>query len=64
MSEKLKTQQRDNELETLSHELEIKVLNQENAQLEAADSRFVQTAYMNIKYKRCFECLNILRDLI
>ncbi|XP_043970115.1 girdin-like isoform X2 [Gambusia affinis] len=39
VSEKLKTQQRDNELETLSHELEIKVLNQENAQLEAADSR-------------------------
>ncbi|XP_014822923.1 PREDICTED: girdin-like isoform X2 [Poecilia mexicana] len=39
VSEKLKTQQRDNELETLSHELEMKVLNQENAQLEAADSR-------------------------
>ncbi|XP_014884993.1 girdin-like isoform X5 [Poecilia latipinna] len=39
VSEKLKTQQRDNELETLSHQLEMKVLNQENAQLEAADSR-------------------------
>ncbi|XP_023188933.1 girdin-like [Xiphophorus maculatus] len=39
VSEKLKTQQRDNELETLSHELEMKVLNQENARLEAADSR-------------------------
>uniref|UniRef100_A0A3B3VMJ4 Girdin-like n=1 Tax=Poecilia latipinna TaxID=48699 RepID=A0A3B3VMJ4_9TELE len=39
VSEKLKTQQRDNELETLSHQLEMKVLNQENAQLEAADNR-------------------------
>ncbi|KAL7404929.1 hypothetical protein ABVT39_021243 [Epinephelus coioides] len=32
VSEKLKTQQRDNELERLAHELEMKVLNQESAQ--------------------------------
>ncbi|XP_005925056.1 girdin isoform X7 [Haplochromis burtoni] len=31
VSEKLRTQQRDNELERLSHELEMKVLNQESA---------------------------------
>lgn len=29
VSEKLKTQQRDNELERLAHELEMKILNQE-----------------------------------
>ncbi|XP_037618457.1 girdin-like isoform X4 [Sebastes umbrosus] len=44
VSEKLKTQQRDNELERLAHELEMKVLNQESAQQaeqEAPDnSRF------------------------
>ncbi|KAM4751120.1 girdin-like isoform 3-T3 [Anableps anableps] len=39
VSEKLITQQRDNDLEMLSHELEMKVLNQENTQLEAPDSR-------------------------
>ncbi|XP_041840075.1 girdin-like isoform X5 [Melanotaenia boesemani] len=32
VSEKLKTQQRDNELERLTHELEMKVLNQESTQ--------------------------------
>ncbi|XP_063332839.1 girdin-like isoform X4 [Pelmatolapia mariae] len=44
VSEKLRTQQRDNELERLSHELEMKVLNQESAhqaELERPDnSRF------------------------
>ncbi|XP_074485142.1 girdin-like isoform X2 [Sebastes fasciatus] len=43
VSEKLKTQQRDNELERLAHELEMKVLNQESAQQaeqEAPDNRF------------------------
>ncbi|KAM6941491.1 girdin-like [Lycodopsis pacificus] len=44
VSEKLKTQQRDNELETLAHELEMRVLNQESAEQaeqEAPDnSRF------------------------
>ncbi|XP_034450341.1 girdin-like isoform X4 [Hippoglossus hippoglossus] len=43
VSEKLKTQQRDNELERLSHELEMKVLNQEESlhQAETPDtSRF------------------------
>ncbi|XP_029949286.1 girdin-like [Salarias fasciatus] len=44
VSEKLKTQQRDNELERLAHELEMKVLDQESAQRpeeETADnSRF------------------------
>uniref|UniRef100_A0A3B3XJT5 HOOK N-terminal domain-containing protein n=1 Tax=Poecilia mexicana TaxID=48701 RepID=A0A3B3XJT5_9TELE len=44
VSEKLKTQQRDNELETLSHELEMKVLNQENAQLEAADKSELESS--------------------
>ncbi|MEQ2313557.1 hypothetical protein AMECASPLE_003179 [Ameca splendens] len=39
VSEKLKTQQRDNDLEKLSHELEMKVLKQESTQLEARDSR-------------------------
>ncbi|XP_035002821.2 girdin isoform X2 [Hippoglossus stenolepis] len=42
VSEKLKTQQRDNELERLSHELEMKVLNQEESlhQVETPDTRF------------------------
>ncbi|XP_019115750.2 girdin isoform X2 [Larimichthys crocea] len=43
VSEKLKTQQRDNELERLAHELEMKVLNQESTQQaepEAPDNRF------------------------
>ncbi|XP_070683678.1 girdin-like [Pempheris klunzingeri] len=43
VSEKLRSQQRDNELERLAHELEMKVLNQEStqqAELEAPDNRF------------------------
>uniref|UniRef100_A0AAQ6AFM6 HOOK N-terminal domain-containing protein n=1 Tax=Amphiprion ocellaris TaxID=80972 RepID=A0AAQ6AFM6_AMPOC len=43
VSEKLKTQQRDNELEKLAHELEMKVLNQESpqqAEQETPDNRF------------------------
>ncbi|XP_044046746.1 girdin isoform X2 [Siniperca chuatsi] len=43
VSEKLKTQQRDNELERLAHELEMKVLNQESTQQaepEEPDNRF------------------------
>nr|XP_004539002.1 girdin isoform X2 [Maylandia zebra] len=43
VSEKLRTQQRDNELERLSHELEMKVLNQESAhqaEQERPDNRF------------------------
>ncbi|XP_049428383.1 girdin-like isoform X5 [Epinephelus fuscoguttatus] len=38
VSEKLKTQQRDNELERLAHELEMKVLNQESAQHAEQDA--------------------------
>lgn len=48
MSEKLKFQQRDNELERLTHELEMKVLNQENtqeAEQETPDSRCSHTAW-------------------
>lgn len=48
MSEKLKTQQRDNELERLAHELEMKALNQEGTQLaeqEAPDNRCLHTAW-------------------
>lgn len=47
MSEKLKSQQRDNELERLAHDLEMKVLNQEStqqAELEAPDNRCLHTA--------------------
>ncbi|XP_051802334.1 girdin isoform X2 [Acanthochromis polyacanthus] len=43
VSEKLKTQQRDNELERLAHELEMKFLNQEGpqqAEQETPDNRF------------------------
>ncbi|XP_058496123.1 girdin-like isoform X2 [Solea solea] len=43
VSEKLKAQQRDNELERLSHELEVKVLNQESTEQterESPDNRF------------------------
>ncbi|XP_008281086.1 girdin-like [Stegastes partitus] len=43
VSEKLKSQQRDNELERLAHELEMKVLNQESpqqAEQETPDNRF------------------------
>lgn len=48
MSEKLKTQQRDNELERLAHEMEMKALNQESTQLaeqEAPDNRCLHTAW-------------------
>ncbi len=47
MSEKLKTQQRENELERLAHELEMKVLNQEStesSEQEAPDNRCLLTA--------------------
>lgn len=47
MSEKLKTQQRDNELERLAHELEMRVLNQEStqqAEQDAPDNRCLYTA--------------------
>lgn len=46
MNEKLKMQQRDNELERLVHELEMKVLNQESVQAEqgAQDSRYVHAS--------------------
>ncbi|KAF3687285.1 Girdin Akt phosphorylation enhancer [Channa argus] len=43
VSEKLKSQQKDNEFERLTHELEIKILNQEciqQAEQKASDSRF------------------------
>ncbi|KAM3864564.1 girdin-like [Diretmus argenteus] len=43
VNEKLRTQQRDNELERLAHELEMRVLNQDNVQQpdqEALDNRF------------------------
>lgn len=46
MSEKLKTQQRDNDLERLAHEFEMKLLNQKSAQQaeqEAPDNRCLQT---------------------
>lgn len=39
MSEKLRSQQRDNELEKLAHELEMKVLDQEKTNQEAPDNR-------------------------
>ena len=44
VSEKLKTQQRDNELEMLAHELEMKILNQEStqqAERDAPDNRCI-----------------------
>lgn len=58
MSEKLKMQQRDNELERLVHELEMKVLNQESVQAEqeAQDSRYVNASqgWWHSKYSRRF----------
>jgi len=45
VSEKLKTQQRYNELETLAHELEMRVLNQESAEQaeqETPDNRCLE----------------------
>lgn len=46
MNEKLKMQQRDNELNRLVHELEMKVLNQESvrSEQEAQDSRCVRAS--------------------
>lgn len=46
MNEKLKMQQRDNELNRLVHELEMKVLNQESARTEqeAQNSRCVRAS--------------------
>lgn len=46
MNEKLKMQQRDNELNRLVHELEMKVLNQESVRTEqeAQDSRCVRAS--------------------
>lgn len=38
VSEKLKTQQRDNELERLAHDLEMRVLNRESPQSEEETS--------------------------
>ncbi|XP_053711135.1 girdin-like [Synchiropus splendidus] len=41
VSEKLKTQQKDNELESLAHQLEVKLVNQESKQQHSAtDNRF------------------------
>ncbi|XP_017272313.1 girdin isoform X2 [Kryptolebias marmoratus] len=40
VSEKLKTQQRDNEVERLSHDQEMEVLNQESTPQEGPDNRF------------------------
>lgn len=48
MSEKLKTQQRNNELERLAHDLEMKALSQESAEQaepEAPDTRCLHTAW-------------------
>lgn len=48
MNEKLKSQQRDNELERLTHELEMKVLNKESiqqAEEETPDNRRVHTVW-------------------
>lgn len=47
MNEKLKMQQRDNELNRLVHELELKVLNQESVRTEqeAQDSRCVHECW-------------------
>lgn len=48
VSEKLKTQQRDNELERLAHELEMKILNQESTQQvdqDAPANRCIHTVW-------------------
>lgn len=47
VNEKLKMQQRDNELERLVHDLEMKVLNQESvrAEQEAQDSRWAHASH-------------------
>ena len=47
MSEKLKTQQRNNELERLAHELEMRVLNHgsvQQAEEETPDNRCIHAA--------------------
>lgn len=48
VSEKLKTQQRDNDLERMTHELEMKILNQESiqqAEQDAPDNRCIHTTW-------------------
>lgn len=54
MNEKLKMQQRDNELKRLVHELEMKVLSQENVQAEqeAQDSRYVQSSQWELLFEK------------
>lgn len=54
MNEKLKMQQRDNELERLVHELEMKVLSHESVQAEqeAQDSRYVQSSQLELLFKK------------
>lgn len=60
MSEKLKTQQRDNELERLAHELELRLLNQESTQQveqTAPDNRCLYPelfTHVEGNVKRCF----------
>ncbi|XP_061844259.1 girdin-like isoform X3 [Nerophis lumbriciformis] len=57
--EKLKTQQRDTELERLAHEQELKFLNQESKQqmeLNSADSRFkMLESELQLSVKRSFQ---------
>lgn len=54
MNEKLKMQQRDNELERLVHELEMKVLSHESVQAEqeAQDSRYVQSSQLELLFEK------------
>lgn len=54
MNEKLKMQQRDNELERMVHELEMKVLSQESVQAEqeAQDSRYVQSSQWDLLFEK------------
>lgn len=54
MNEKLKMQQRDNELERMVHELEMKVLSQESVQAEqeAQDSRYVQSSQCDLLFEK------------
>ncbi|XP_054635893.1 girdin-like isoform X1 [Dunckerocampus dactyliophorus] len=59
VSEKLKTQQKDTELEKLAHEQELKLLNQETKQqveLNSADSRFkMLESELQLSMKRSFQ---------
>ncbi|XP_061736965.1 girdin-like isoform X8 [Nerophis ophidion] len=59
VGEKLKTQQRDTELERLAHEQELKFLNQESKQqmeLNSADSRFkMLESELQLSVKRSFQ---------